>query len=149
MRFQLAVSPFTKPDIMTNVSTTRLIPVKILLTSADSLTPNANNPVAWEVRVSKFTPLWSLAWQRWKEIVSSSPITNGYIGKMDHLKRFNCFSIAGVVEPTKPRCWIRGRVNNSGTKIYQLNEIMGNLDFRNTLCQLRSNYNNILQLSDS
>ena len=45
VRFQLARSPFTRPEMMTKPSTTRLIPVKILFTRADSLTPNASRPV--------------------------------------------------------------------------------------------------------
>lgn len=44
MRFQLDVSPLTKPAMITKPSTTRLMPVKILFTNADSLTPNARSP---------------------------------------------------------------------------------------------------------
>lgn len=44
VRFQFAVFPFTKPEIITNPNTTKLIPVKILLTRADSFTPNASRP---------------------------------------------------------------------------------------------------------
>lgn len=42
--FQLFVSPLTKPEMMTNKSTSTLIEVKILLTEADSFTPNDSSP---------------------------------------------------------------------------------------------------------
>lgn len=42
--FQLFVSPLTKPAMMTNTSTSTLIEVKILLTEADSFTPNDSSP---------------------------------------------------------------------------------------------------------
>lgn len=44
VKFQLLVSPLTKPAIMTNRRTTTLIAVKILFTDADSLTPNDRSP---------------------------------------------------------------------------------------------------------
>lgn len=56
---QLAVSPFTKPAMITKLKTTRLMPVKILFTRADSLTPNASRPAEWEVRASECLPLLS------------------------------------------------------------------------------------------
>lgn len=42
--FQLCVSPLTKPEMMTNKSTSTLIEVKTLLTQADSFTPNDRSP---------------------------------------------------------------------------------------------------------
>lgn len=44
--FQLLVSPLTNPAMMTNKSTSTLIEVKILLTEADSFTPNDSSPAA-------------------------------------------------------------------------------------------------------
>lgn len=44
VKFQLLVSPLTKPAIMTNRSTSTLIDVKILFTDADSLTPKDRSP---------------------------------------------------------------------------------------------------------
>lgn len=42
--FQLCVSPLTKPETMTNKSTSTLTDVKTLLTQADSFTPNDRSP---------------------------------------------------------------------------------------------------------
>lgn len=42
--FQLKESPFTKPETITNISTSTLMAVKILLTHADSLTPKERRP---------------------------------------------------------------------------------------------------------
>lgn len=42
--FQLKESPLTKPETMTNKSTSTLMAVKILLTHADSLTPKERRP---------------------------------------------------------------------------------------------------------
>lgn len=44
VKLQFAGSPFTKPDIITKPRTTRLMPVKILFTNADSFTPKARSP---------------------------------------------------------------------------------------------------------
>lgn len=41
---QLYASPLTKPEMMTNKSTSTLIEVKTLLTQADSFTPNDRSP---------------------------------------------------------------------------------------------------------
>lgn len=41
---QLKESPFTKPETITNISTSTLMAVKILLTHADSLTPKERRP---------------------------------------------------------------------------------------------------------
>lgn len=41
---QFCVSPLTKPEMMTNRSTSTLIEVKNLLTQADSFTPNDSSP---------------------------------------------------------------------------------------------------------
>ncbi len=40
----MVVSPLTKPEMITKPRTTRLMPVKILFTRADSLTPKARSP---------------------------------------------------------------------------------------------------------
>ena len=40
----MAESPFTKPEMITKPRTTRLTPVKILFTRADSFTPKARSP---------------------------------------------------------------------------------------------------------
>lgn len=42
--FQLCVSPLTKPEMMTNKSTSTLMEVKTLLTQADSFTPKDRSP---------------------------------------------------------------------------------------------------------
>lgn len=42
--FQFAESPLTKPEMMTNNSTSTLTEVKTLLTQADSFTPNDRSP---------------------------------------------------------------------------------------------------------
>lgn len=42
--FQFSPSPFTKPEMMTNKSTSTLMEVKTLLTQADSFTPNDRSP---------------------------------------------------------------------------------------------------------
>ncbi|TNN51868.1 hypothetical protein EYF80_037964 [Liparis tanakae] len=42
--FQLCASPLTKPEMMTNRSTSTLMEVKTLLTQADSFTPNDRSP---------------------------------------------------------------------------------------------------------
>lgn len=53
--FQFCVSPLTKPEIMTNRSTSTLTEVKILLTEADSFTPKDRSPeinkVATDIRL--------------------------------------------------------------------------------------------------
>lgn len=49
VKFQLFVSPLTKPAMMTNKSTSTLIEVKILFTEADSFTPNDRSPGANEI----------------------------------------------------------------------------------------------------
>lgn len=42
--FQLYASPLTKPEMITNKSTSTLIDVKTLLTQADSFTPKDRSP---------------------------------------------------------------------------------------------------------
>lgn len=49
---QLCVSPLTKPEMMTNKSTSTLTEVKTLLTQADSFTPNDKSP-GWSQRIKK------------------------------------------------------------------------------------------------
>lgn len=45
--------PLTKPEMMTNTSTTTLMLVKTLLTQADSFTPNASRPEGDRLMVSR------------------------------------------------------------------------------------------------
>lgn len=47
-RFQFFKFPFTKPEMITNTSTTTLIQVNTLFTMADSFTPNASSPACRE-----------------------------------------------------------------------------------------------------
>lgn len=58
-KLQFLRFPFTKPEMMTNTSTTTLMLVKTLFTQADSFTPKASRPAQSEGKTNRPNIFWA------------------------------------------------------------------------------------------